>query len=208
MTKSPQPEMQQAKKKPNQRELRAQRLAQEQQRRRWIYIGVGIAIVLLLGALVYFVTNAPQPQAIQGVQTFGNIPAGQHVEGPIPYAQTPPVGGPHNGVWQNCGIYANAIRSENAVHSLEHGAVWITYRPDLPADQIEQLRNLARGQRYVLLSPFDGVPSPVVASAWAAQLQMESATDARLAQFISQYQQGPFTPERGAPCTGGIGTPQ
>ena len=161
----------------------------------------------MLGALIYFVTNAPQPQAIPGVQTFGNIQAGQHIEGPITSAQIPPVGGPHNGVPQICGIYDGAIRSENVVHSLENDAVWVTYNPDLAVDRVEQIRRLARGQSHALLSPFAELPAPIVASAWAAQLQVQDASDPRLAQFISQYQQGAFTPERGVPCTIGTGTP-
>lgn len=205
MSKSPEPKA--ASKKPNARELREQRLAQEQRRQRNIYIGIGVAVVLVLAAIVYFVVNAPRPEPIGGVQFFGNIAAGQHVEGPVGYTQNPPVGGPHNPVWQNCGIYDRTVLKENAVHSMEHGAVWITYDPNLPADQLELLRNAARGQRLVILSPYEGLPTPVVASAWSAQLQLPNASDPRLAQFVTQYQNGPFTPERGAPCTGGIGTP-
>ena len=82
-------------------------------------------------------------------------------------------------VWQNCGFYGRPIPNETAVHSLEHGAVWITYRPDLSADQVDMLRRLARSQTFVLVSPFPELPSPVVASAWGRQLQLESARPGR-----------------------------
>lgn len=206
MSKSP--ELKTApKKQPGARELREQKRAREEQRRRLIYIGIGVAVVLGVAAIVYSIVTAPKPVAIEGVQTFTNIPGGQHVEGPVGYTQTPPVGGPHNPAWQNCGIYDRAVQSEYAVHSLEHGAVWITYDPNLPADQLAALRTAARGQRLVLLSPFAGLPTPVTASAWGAQLQLQNAVDPRLAQFIAQYQNGPFAPERGAACSGGIGSP-
>ncbi len=94
-----------------------------------------------------------------------------------------------------------------AVHSLEHGAVWITYRPDLLPDQVTRIRQIAKGQAYVLASPYPDLPAPVVVSAWERQLRLDSAEDARLDQFILVFKQGPTTPERGAPCGGGVGNP-
>jgi hypothetical protein len=195
------------KKQTSARELREQKRAQEEKQRRMLYVGIGAAVVLVLGVIAYLIATAPRPAPIEGVQIYPGIPGGQHAEGPIGYTQTPPVGGPHNPNWQNCGIYDRAVQSEYAVHSLEHGAVWITYDPDLPADQLEMLRNIARGQRLVLLSPFAGLPTPVVASAWGAQLQLPNASDPRLAEFVTKYQNSPLAPEPNAPCTGGIGSP-
>ena len=141
---------------------------------------------------------------IEGVATFSDLSA-SHVQQPVQYEQTPPVGGDHAGVWANCGTYTEPIANELGVHSLEHGAVWITYSSDLPAEQVQQLAELAEGNTYVLLSPFDGMPEePVVASAWGAQLALETADDPRLEQFLVKYQQGEQTPEPGAPCTGGV----
>ena len=62
----------------------------------------------------------------EGVKTYDVGPAGQHTEGEVDYEQSPPAGGEHNPVWQNCGYYAEPVRDENAVRSLEHGAVWLS----------------------------------------------------------------------------------
>ncbi len=86
---------------------------------------------------------------------------------------------------------------------MEHGAVWITYRPGLPQDQIEKLRDLAQSQTYILVSLYPSLPFPVVASAWGNQLRLESAEDPRLEQFVHAFRLGSQTPEPGAPCTGG-----
>jgi hypothetical protein len=59
----------------------------------------------------------------------------------------------------------------------------------------------------VLVSPYPDLPAPVVASAWGKQLQLDSANDPRLEQFVSAFREGPQTPEPGAPCTGGTGNP-
>jgi hypothetical protein len=125
----------------------------------------------------------------------------------VDYAQTPPAGGAHNDVWQNCGFYDEPITDEVAVHSLEHGAVWITYTPDVPQDEIERLRDLSEGNDFVLVSPYPDQGSPLVATAWGKQLSLESAEDPGLERFINAYTQGPQTPEPGALCTGGVGDP-
>ena len=91
---------------------------------------------------------------------------------------------------------------------MEHGAVWITYHPDLPPEQVEVLRDLARFQTYILVSPYPGLPSPVVASAWGVQLKLETATDPQLEQIVRAFRLGNQAPERGGECTGGIGTPE
>ena len=144
----------------------------------------------------------------QGVKSFDAGPGGRHIEGRVDYAQSPPVGGEHNPIWQNCGFYSEPVRNENAVHSLEHGAVWITYLPDLLQDEIERLRDLAQNNSYVLASPYPDQDSAVVATAWGKQLSLQSAQDPDLERFIDAYSQGPQTPEPGAPCTGGVSQPE
>jgi len=187
----------------------AARLERQRKRRRqqiitWSVVGV-IVLAVVAGVVVWQISQGPKTDS-SGITTFGTL-SQSHVSGTVTYPQVPPVGGPHNQIWLNCGIYDKPVPNENAVHSLEHGAVWITYQPNLPADQIAQLQTLVRGQTYVILSPYTGLPSPVVASAWSTQLKLQSASDPRLASFLSTYRQGPQTPEPGAACSGGVGTP-
>lgn len=147
------------------------------------------------------------PADLPGLKVFSNL-GHNHVSGTVDYPQTPPVGGDHAPVWQNCGFYSKPIVKEQGVHSMEHGAVWITYSPDLPADQVAVLRDLAKGQTYLLMSPFPGLPSPVVATAWGLQLGLPSANDPGLAAFVKHYRDGPQSREPGAPCSGAFGTPE
>ena len=145
--------------------------------------------------------------------------AHDHVAGPVTYSVTPPVGGPHNATWMNCGIYGQPVPNERAVHNLEHGAVWITYQPSLPPSQVSQLRALVDKQtmvpsaegaasRYMDLSPYPGLPTPIVVSSWGFQLKLSSPTDSRLQQFVNKFRaSATYTPEYGGACTGGVGTP-
>ena len=129
-----------------------------------------------------------------------------HVGDNVEYEQSPPVGGPHFPVWQTCDFYEDPVPNEQAVHSLEHGAVWIAYAPDLPDEQIAIIKSFADGTREVLASPYEGLTTPVVASAWGLQLELPAATDPKLAQFVDYYENGPQTPEANTPCAGGTDT--
>lgn len=179
--------------------------------RSWGPIIIGAAVVAVVAAFIVVVVldfrsgSASGPPS--GVEDIDVGEAGQHTEGNVDYAQTPPAGGEHNSVWQNAGFYEEPIQDESAVHTLEHGAVWITYSPDLPQEQVSELRDLANSRDCVLVSPYPGLDAPVVASAWGKQLQLEGADDPALNRFVSAYLRGPQTPEPGASCTGGVGTP-
>lgn len=167
---------------------------------------------MIIALALYFAAFSGRGAALPaGTQTFPETNH-DHVTGTVQYDRVPPAGGAHNAVWLNCGVYDQPVPNENAVHSLEHGAVWITYQPDLPSSEVAALRQLVQShyegsQRYLLLSPYPGLPAPVVASAWGAQLQLSSAQDPRLLAFVQRFEGGAQGGERGAPCTGGTGTP-
>lgn len=209
--------------KTSQRDERAARLAQLQaeqrrssRRRTAIVVGIVGTLVVSLVAVTAVVlvgearrTSQLDAQAasdIEGVQSYEDL-SFDHVSTEVDYPQTPPAGGEHNATWQNCGVYTEPVVDEHAVHSLEHGAVWITHDPDLPADQVAKLHDLAEGEGYVLVSPYEGLPSPVVATAWGYQLELDDADDDRLPVFLRKYLLNPELPEAGALCSNGVGAP-
>ena len=186
--------------------VRAEQAAKER-KRKIIIASVTVPVLLIIAGSTYLVIkNASDQTKIDGLKTYTNL-SRNHVTTPVTYPQVPPVGGNHAPVWLNCGVYTAPVANENAVHSLEHGAVWITYQPSLPASQVATLKADAKNQLYVIVSPYPGLPAPVVASAWGKQVQLTGADDSRLEKFIKAYEQGPQTPEPGAACTGGVGTP-
>ncbi|MDQ3355036.1 MAG: DUF3105 domain-containing protein [Actinomycetota bacterium] len=181
--------------------------ASAQGSRRWPF-AVALGAVVALGVALVVLSAGGDEEAVAppGVQSF-DVASADHVDAAVTYPQIPPVGGDHNAVWQNCGYYPQPIVTEMGVHSMEHGAVWITYRPDLAEDEVDVLRG--RAGSYVLVSPWaEGLPSPVVASAWGSQLPLDSASDPALGAFIDTFRQGPQTPEPGAACRGGAGQPE
>lgn len=193
--------------KSNRRTSRKERqeVVERQKRRRYLLIGIPIGVIVAAFAALAIARG-------MGVDIAGLTQLGPQERGHDASAtfegDLPPVGGVHSPIWQNCGIYDTPVDSANAVHSMEHGAVWVTYNPEeLTETDVESLRDQVRGRSYLLLSPYPELNSPVVLSAWGIQLEVDSAADERVAQFIDQYRLGPQTPEFGAACDGGVGTP-
>ncbi|SDK96541.1 Protein of unknown function [Cryobacterium psychrotolerans] len=196
-------------------EYHRQQKRSARRRRIWLIAGIAAALaVITIVVLSVVMTPQKAPDAtykpgsegasIEGVETFKN-PAG-HVETPVDYPETPPTGGEHSATWLNCGVYTEPVPNENAVHALEHGAIWVTYDPTISKAELESLR-LQVPSTFVVLSPADDLPSPIVLSGWNAQLQLDSASDKRIPAFFEEYWQGGLAPEIGAPCTGGIDAP-
>ena len=170
-------------------------------------IGGGlVAFILLIAVVLTGTLNEPIGGVPDGSEEVA-VGVALHVEGDIYTENEVPAGGEHAPIWANCGFYTEPVAAENAVHSLEHGAVWITYRSDLASDQIEILRGLARPREKVMASPVPDQGSPVIATAWGTQLQLDGADDSRLDQFVVEFAGSVTAPEPGGACSGGVGSP-
>lgn len=178
---------------------------------RWLIGGVGMSVVLFAIMALTFRQSAFPPKTIPeiaGVQSFSDLER-SHRETTVYYPSLPPVGGAHSKHWYNAGIYDYQIPMNQVVHTLEHGAVWLTYDPSLSAYEVETLRKLARGQPCVVVSPFQRgkLPSKIAAVAWGRLLELNSADDPRIRKFIFRFQRGSQTPEFGEFCKGDEGRP-
>lgn len=179
-------------------------------------------LVLLLAAAIGIAVLAFA--LVESSGSSGNVPTGpdgtmqivvssaKHVKRPVTYNAEPPAGGNHFEVWQNCGIYDEPLTDELVVHSMEHGAVWVTYPPNLPPDEIGELQGIVADgyvgdERYVVLSPYEELSGEIVASAWGRQLRVTDVADPRLPEFLQQFAGGPQSPESLYPCSDGDGTP-
>lgn len=198
------------------RRARAARIRDQHQhaerRRSLLIIGPAVLVAaLLIGSTIFVVVERQREDTrvaeaaqrpIDGVQDFKDL-SRNHVTTPVEYPQRPSVGGDHSPTWANCGFYSEAVEPTLATHSLEHGAVWIGYDPALRQPDVDALEQIARANSFVLVSPVEGLAAPVTASAWGKQLALDNVEDERLSAFVQKYQQGPQTPEPGAPCSGG-----
>ncbi|MFD6175335.1 DUF3105 domain-containing protein [Streptomyces coeruleorubidus] len=141
-----------------------------------------------------------------GVKKWEGELARNHVTKAVKYASVPPVGGDHNQAWMNCNgdVYTKEINNTNAVHSLEHGAVWVTYNADAKKADIDALAAKVKKTPYTLMSPLDGQKDPIMLSAWGHQRTVTGASDPEVDKFFEKFVQGEQTPEPGAACTNGL----
>ena len=161
-----------------------------------------LLLVLLLAGCSAGGSPKPKPTNIGGLQTFVEEPKIRHVKGHVTYDHTPPAGGQLFGAWLACAVYDEPVPNEFAVHSEEHGAVWLTY---LPGEDPAPLKALYDGRKdYVLVSPYPGQPGKYMASTWGAQLSVDSSHDPRLKSFVDSYAGGGQGGEKGADCAHGL----
>ncbi|MFW0784233.1 DUF3105 domain-containing protein [Gordonia sp. CPCC 206044] len=180
----------------------------------WTIVGAVVVVVaVIVGLIAYLLpkfldereAQSLKPQTVEGFVPSAQDPdpssripgvtkiyyrAALHVRGDqrVAYDQSPPFGGPHDEVWATCTgiVYPEPLRSENAVHALEHGAVWITYNPDtIAADDLDTLKKKVTGEQFLFLSPYPDLDHPVSLQSWGHQLKTDSATDPRIDQFIT-----------------------
>ena len=180
--------------------------------RPWGLIAAAVAVAVFAAAVLTYAllqvneaesNRVESVEEIGGVQTFDYAAGQEHVTTPVTYEQSPPVGGPHDGEWADCTgtVYDVQLRQENAVHSMEHGAVWITYDPAVvTGDALATLTDLV-DESGRMLSPNPGQDSPISLQSWNHQLKVDSADDPRIEQYADflTYNQE-FFPEPGASC--------
>ncbi len=184
------------------------------QSRTWVFTSIIVAVIVLGGGLIAFVAlsgGSSEDAAVippEGTQVVDpETLSRQHVESPA-YQVPAPSGGEHLGIWLNCGVYDTPQPTGNIVHSLEHGAAWVSYSPDLGAEDVDKIRDLAKLDPFVIVSPNPDLPAGEIdAVAWGYSLPTFSADDPRLAEFVTMFARGPQTPEPGATCSGGVGRP-
>ncbi len=187
-----------------------------------LVIGLVAIVVVLVGAAVTAAVVLPRVLAgkpaadpaeevdlsavIDYHQTNPGALTASHKEGAISYPMDPPAGGPHHPSWVTCTgkVYRDPVLKEKAVHSLEHGAVWITYKPGLDKAAVDKLAARVRGTDYTMLSPYPGQQVAISLQAWGYQLAVDSADDKRIDGFIRKYRVT-ASAEPGAPCSGGDG---
>ena len=112
------------------------------------------------------------------------------------YNSNPPTGGWHYDVPAQTGIYDKEFPDEQLIHNLEHSHIWISYKPDLPADQVELLADIAKdyGSR-IIMAPRSANDAPVVLAAWEYLLKMNSVDEMLVRDFIEAYR-GTAGPEK------------
>ena len=150
---------------------------------------IAVTVVVLATLAVRAVPKAASTAPLRGEAV--QIGPATHVDDAsalqIPEGQ-PPAGGPHFVEELRAGISEQPVPDGRAIHSLEHGMIWITYRPDLiSASDLATLRKVARAyERDVILSPRPANTAAVSAVSWERRANMASPVEERaLRDFVT-----------------------
>ena len=111
-----------------------------------------------------------------------------------PYSTNPPTSGPHYGDGvAGAGIHQEEVADELLVHSLEHGAVIISYKSSLASEDIEEIKkafNQAEGKK--ILVPRKNLEVVVALTSWGRLLKLETIDQGKIKAFIeANSDQGP-----------------
>ena len=110
----------------------------------------------------------------------------------VQYQSNPPTSGNH---WSNPlrdGIYDTERPDEAIIHSLEHGRVWVSYRPNVGEETIQALKNALKGKSGIILTPRSANDKDIALAAWTRldtfNLEEGKTLDAkRVKDFIQRY---------------------
>lgn len=154
---------------------------------------VTIIAVLVIGMFGYVAVkkkDAPPETPRPGVEQADK--GQKHVaDGTVPYGEPePPTSGDHSSPvpWQ---AYEQEIPDMNVIHNLEHGGVYIAYRPDLPADQIAKIKGLFSkpfsNEKFspskAVVAPRAANGSPIIMSSWNRNMKLDSFDEAKMMEY-------------------------
>lgn len=106
----------------------------------------------------------------------------------LTYNSNPPTGGWHYDQPAQTGIYDKEFPDEQLIHNLEHSHIWIAYKPDLPAEQIEKLADIAKDYgSKIIMTPRQANDIPIAFMAWEHLLKMDTFDESLARDFIEAY---------------------
>lgn len=153
--------------------------------------GVWAGVVALMVFGVFFLMRATGPQG-EDHSTAYDIQGREHIANGAthpPYNSNPPSSGWHYASPARTDFYAEPIPDESAIHNIEHGDIWIAYRPTIPDEAKSVLKKFAGA--YVLVSPRAENAGDISLVAWGRVDTFDIAggvvDEGRITDFIHRY---------------------
>jgi len=158
-----------------------------------------IFLVVGFGLYLYLKPTPPKPKLGQTYPELGRTHIAQGSAEHPPYNSNPPSSGDHWPTPATCQVYINEVPDEAVIHSLEHGAVWISYKDKNDKDLIKKLTDITKGSGgKVLLSPREKNDSNLALASWGRVLRLEKYDEQKIRDFIRYYRNA--APEALAAC--------
>lgn len=155
-------------------------------------LAILVAAILVIGGIVYSSAQNAANRAVSTDPLMGEenpTTSADHVTNAsqviIPDGQ-PPTAGPHFANPQGLGVYDAPIEDGRAIHSLEHGIIWITYNPDkVDAAGVKKLMEVQKAySNDVIISPRPANKDAVDVASWRRLLKFDSVDVDQLKKFV------------------------
>ncbi len=148
-------------------------------------------ILILIGGVFLLTTQSQKEQEklskpLMGqeisIQGRNHVPDGTKID----YSTNPPTSGNHYANPQATGIYDKPVPDGNLVHSLEHGAVILWYKSDIPATQSAQLKSIFNNVPVSkkIMVPRDNLDVPVALTSWGRLLKLQTIDENQIKTFM------------------------
>lgn len=159
------------------------------------------AAVFIVGGLGYAMVRYQRSSADKMPGVFIPSQGQEHVSlgAPFSYSSNPPTSGPHNANPAEWGVYKDEIADQILIHNLEHGGIWISYRPEIDEEVIKKLGDIATAfGRKVIMTPRQANDNDIAIAAWTRldKFSASEFSEERVREFIRAYRnKGPeFVP--------------
>jgi len=112
-----------------------------------------------------------------------------HVESSVDvnYQTNPPTSGDHLAEAENWGIYTKEIDDKAAVHSMEHGGIWISY-DDISKEDIKVLETIGKqNSQSTVVSPRAANDMHIVITSWGKMMKTDQVDAPLIQKYIDTY---------------------
>ncbi|KKU52958.1 MAG: hypothetical protein A3A28_05670 [Candidatus Sungbacteria bacterium RIFCSPLOWO2_01_FULL_47_32] len=155
----------------NQEKQERIRQAKRKQALKTFIIWAGIAVLLvgfvwgIIAVLKYKNTNLPGTF----YQEVGREHVGLNDPLPVAYNSNPPSSGAHFSQQANWGIYDYEVNDRIFMHNLEHGGIWIAYRPGIPQNAVDDLKAIVNeySRAKLVMGPRSANDADIALVSWS-----------------------------------------
>jgi hypothetical protein len=142
-------------------------------RRRFIKRVLWVSIVIIVvGSFLGWLVWAAKHRSTNLPGTFYPAVGREHIgladTLSTPYNSNPPSSGAHYGTSANWGIYDYEVNDKIFLHNLEHGGVWIAYRPSISGAEVNELERIVDefGGSKIVMAPRLANDADIALVAW------------------------------------------
>ncbi len=129
-----------------------------------------LIILVVVGGMYWFIKRSREKIALRKIYAV-EIPdqGSNHISvgaSHPTYNSNPPTSGWHYEKWETKGVYKKQQPDEGLIHNLEHGYIWISYRPDANPEIINQLENFYGFGKKIIVEPRKENDKLIAIAAW------------------------------------------